>query len=141
VVAPANPEVTIREFMAAVAEKVDGRSVVILRQAGEAGQLYGSVNARDIAAAFTEEGVAMERQQVRLAAPIKALGVHEVQVALHPEVAVQVSVNVARSQEEAELQANPELAAAAARAEEEEAAEEAAARAAGVTEAEAAMQE
>ena len=130
-----------KDEAAAVAEKVDGRSVVILRQAGEAGQLYGSVNARDIAAAFTEEGVAMERQQVRLVAPIKALGVHEVQVALHPEVAVQVSVNVARSQEEAELQANPELAAAAARAEEEEAAEEAAARAAAVAEAEAAMQE
>ncbi len=130
-----------KDEAAAVAEKVDGRAVVILRQAGEAGQLYGSVNARDIAVAFTEEGVAMERQQVRLAAPIKALGVHEVQVALHPEVAIQVSVNVARSQEEAELQANPELAAAAARAEEEEAAEEAAARAAAVAEAEAAMQE
>lgn len=128
-----------KDEAAAAAEQVEGRSVVILRQAGEAGQLYGSVNGRDIAVAFTEDGVTMERQQVRLVTPIKALGIHRVRVALHPEVAIQVSVNVARTEEEAELQANPELAAAAARAEEAEAAEDAAARAAAVAESVAAM--
>jgi large subunit ribosomal protein L9 len=108
------------------AVKVDGRSVVIIRQAGEGGQLYGSVNGRDIAQAFTADGVSIDRQQVRLAQPIKTLGIHRVRVALHPEVDVHFSVNVARSDEEAELQANPQLAAAAAAAEAEEIAAEAA---------------
>jgi large subunit ribosomal protein L9 len=103
----------------AAASKVDGRSVTIVRQAGETGQLYGSVNARDIAEAFTADGVTIDRRQVRLDAPLKALGIHTVRVALHPEVVVQVSVNVARSPEEAELQANPELAAAVAESERE----------------------
>jgi len=111
------------------ASRVEGRSVVILRQAGEGAQLYGSVNARDIAAAFTESGVSVERQQVRLASPIKELGIHEVRIALHPEVSVAVTVNVARTAEEAEIQANPELAAAAAEAEAAERAEEEAERA------------
>lgn len=101
----------------AASSKVEGRSVTILRQAGETGQLYGSVNARDIAEAFTADGVTIERRQVRLDSPLKALGIHAVRVALHPEVVVQVSVNVARSAEEAELQADPELAAAAAESE------------------------
>jgi large subunit ribosomal protein L9 len=96
----------------AAAAKVDGRSVTILRQAGETGQLYGSVNARDIAEAFTADGVTIDRRQVRLDSPLKSLGIHSVRVALHPEVVVQVSVNVARSPEEAELQADPGLAAA-----------------------------
>ena len=74
-------------------------------QAGEAGQLYGSVNARDIAAAFTESGVTLDRQQIRLEEPLKTLGLHKVTVALHPEVEVTVTVNVARSQEEADIQA------------------------------------
>jgi len=113
----------------AAASRVEGRSVVILRQAGEGAQLYGSVNARDIAAAFTESGVSVERQQVRLASPIKELGIHEVRIALHPEVSVAVTVNVARTAEEAEIQANPELAAAAAEAEAAERAEEEAERA------------
>ena len=94
------------------AGKVDGRSVTILRQAGETGQLYGSVNARDIAEAFTADGVTIERRQVRLDSPLKTLGIHAVRVALHPEVVVAVSVNIARSAEEAELQANPDMAAA-----------------------------
>lgn len=94
-----------KEEAAAVAGKVDGRSVVILRQAGESGQLYGSVNARDVAVAFADEGVNLERQQIKLEAPLKALGVHEVRVALHPEVEVTVTVNVARSPEEADIQA------------------------------------
>jgi large subunit ribosomal protein L9 len=108
-----------KEDATAAAAKVDGRSVTILRQAGETGQLYGSVNARDIAEAFTADGVTIERPQVRLDSPLKSLGIHTVRVALHPEVVVQVSVNVARSAEEAELQADPELAAAAAESERE----------------------
>jgi large subunit ribosomal protein L9 len=122
-----------KEDATAAAGKVDGRSVTILRQAGETGQLYGSVNARDIAEAFTADGVTIERRQIRLDSPLKALGIHTVRVALHPEVVVEVAVNIARSPEEAELQANPELAAAvaesereAARREQAEAAEEAA---------------
>jgi large subunit ribosomal protein L9 len=101
-----------KEDATAAASKVEGRSVTILRQAGETGQLYGSVNARDIAEAFTANGVTIERLQVRLDSPLKALGIHTVRVALHPEVVVKVTVNVARSAEEAELQADPELAAA-----------------------------
>jgi large subunit ribosomal protein L9 len=97
-----------------LAKRIDGRSVVILRQAGEAGQLYGSVNPRDIAAAFTEHGVTMERQQVQLPAALKALGIHQVRILLHPEVDAFVTVNIARSQEEAEIQADPERAAAVA---------------------------
>jgi large subunit ribosomal protein L9 len=108
-----------KEDATAAASKVDGRSVTMLRQAGETGQLYGSVNARDIAEAFTAAGVTIERLQVRLDSPLKSLGIHTVRVALHPEVVVQVSVNVARSAEEAELQADPELAAAAAESERE----------------------
>jgi large subunit ribosomal protein L9 len=107
----------------AMAERIDGRSVIIIRQAGEGGQLYGSVNARDIAQAFTADGVTIERHQVRLDNPLKALGVHRIRVALHPEVDVHIEVNVARSEEEAKIQANPDLAAAAAAAEAEAAAE------------------
>ena len=88
-----------------LAAKVDGQSVVILRQASETSQLYGSVNPRDIAAAFTEAGISLARQQIRLDAPIKTLGLHQVPVALHPEVEVTVTVNVARSKEEADMQA------------------------------------
>lgn len=88
-----------------IAKKMEGLAVVMVRQAGEAGQLYGSVNARDIAAAVTEAGFTITRQQVGLAHPIKALGVYPVQVSLHPEVAVEVVANVARSQDEAKTQA------------------------------------
>lgn len=107
--------------------RVDGQSVVVIRQAGEGGQLYGSVSARDVAEAVTAAGVTVERNQVRLDAPLKELGVHQVRVALHPEVDAFITVNVARSADEAEIQADPERAAAAARRAEEEAAEEAAA--------------
>lgn len=107
-----------KDEAAAAAKRIDGRSVVILRQAGEGGQLYGSVNARDIAVAFTADGVTMDRRQVRLDGSLKTLGIHEVRVNLHPEVAVTVSVNVARTKEEAEIQASPGLAAAVAAAEE-----------------------
>lgn len=89
----------------ALASKVDGQSVIILRQASETSHLYGSVNARDVAVAFTEAGISLDRQQVRLDEPLKMLGVHTVKVALHPEVEVSVVVNVARSKEEADIQA------------------------------------
>ncbi|MCW5723580.1 MAG: 50S ribosomal protein L9 [Maricaulaceae bacterium] len=90
------------------ASTVDGTSVVLIRQAGESGQLYGSVTSRDIADAVSTEAVAVSRAQVALNAPIKALGLHEVRIRLHPEVAVTVTVNVARSSEEAERQARGE---------------------------------
>src|SRR5262252_8967024 len=85
--------------------KLEGLSVVVIRQAGESGQLYGSVSARDIAEAVTEAGFTIERHQVVLDRPIKALGLHSVRVMLHPEVSVTVRANVAQSAEEAEMQA------------------------------------
>ena len=88
-----------------VAVKLDGLSVILIRQAGEGGQLYGSVNARDIAEAVSEAGISIRRQQVWLSQPIKALGMHPISVSLHPEVTVSVTVNVARSPAEAETQA------------------------------------
>lgn len=94
----------------AAAREVDGQSVVIVRQASETRQLYGSVNARDIAEAFTAEGVSIDRAQVRLEQAIKTSGIHSVTVALHPEVEVTVTVNIARSQEEADVQAGKEIA-------------------------------
>jgi large subunit ribosomal protein L9 len=91
-----------------VAERVHGLSVVLIRQASEAGALYGSVSSRDIADACTAAGLGIERSQVLLVHPIKTLGIAEVRVALHPEVAIEVKVNVARSPEEAERQARGE---------------------------------
>jgi len=87
-----------------VATKMDDLSVVLIRQAGDAGQLYGSVTARDIADAVTEGGVTIRRGQVVLHSPIKTIGLHEVRVELHAEVTVTVMVNVARSQDEADTQ-------------------------------------
>src|SRR5215217_9521719 len=84
---------------------VDGKSVQLIRQASNVGHLYGSVSARDIAEALEGVGAHVAKSQVVLDRPIKALGVHEVKIALHPEVAVTVKVNVARSPEEADLQA------------------------------------
>lgn len=84
---------------------IDGESVSILRQAGESQQLYGSVSARDIAEAFTAAGISLDRKQIVLETAIKTLGIHEVTVALHPEVEIKVKVNVARSAEEADIQA------------------------------------
>jgi large subunit ribosomal protein L9 len=88
-----------------VAGKLEGVRVTLIRQAGEAGQLYGSVSARDIASAVTEAGFTVTRDQIRLKQPIKVLGLHRIEVSLHPEVFATVIVNVARSHEEAELQA------------------------------------
>jgi large subunit ribosomal protein L9 len=88
-----------------VATKLDGVAVVVIRQAGESGQLYGSVTARDIADAVTAAGFTVGRSQVVLDKAIKTLGLHKQRVILHPEVAVHVTVNVAQSAEEAEMQA------------------------------------
>ncbi|HYI42934.1 MAG TPA: 50S ribosomal protein L9 [Sphingomicrobium sp.] len=87
------------------AKDVDGKSVQLIRQASNTGQLYGSVSARDVVEALEGEGAKVTKSQIVLDRPIKAIGVHEVKVALHPEVAVTVKVNVARSPEEADLQA------------------------------------
>lgn len=87
------------------ASELDGKSFVIIRQAGETGQLYGSVSARDVAEAVIASGSKIERNQVVLNIPIKTLGVHNVAVRLHAEVALSVSINIARSADEAERQA------------------------------------
>ena len=84
---------------------VEGKNVQLIRQASNTGQLYGSVSARDIAEALDAAGAHVAKSQVVLDRPIKAIGMHEVKVALHPEVSVTVKVNVARSPEEADLQA------------------------------------
>jgi len=88
-----------------VAKKLDGLSVVVIRQAGESGQLYGSVTARDVAEGITEAGFTVGRGQIVLERAIKTLGLHKQRVVLHPEVSVTVTVNVAQSAEEAEMQA------------------------------------
>lgn len=90
----------------AVAGKVDGLSIVLIRQAGEGGQLYGSVTARDLGQALAAEGVKVDRAQVQLNQVIKVLGLHPVRIRLHPEVAVTITANVARSEEEAQAQAS-----------------------------------
>jgi len=89
----------------AAAAKMENVAVVVLRQAGEGGQLYGSVSARDVAQALTEAGYTVDRNQVQIDRPIKSLGLFELRIQLHPEVEVTVTVNVARTKEEAELQA------------------------------------
>ena len=88
----------------AMAKRLDGERFVVIRQASDAGALYGSVTTRDAAEAATEGGFRVERRQVSLTSPIKELGLHEVTVVLHPEVEVTIMLNVARSPEEAELQ-------------------------------------
>lgn len=85
-----------------VAEKINGRNVIVLRQASETGQLFGSVSVRDIITSFEADGVIISRSQVLLDAPIKTIGKHEIAIAVHPEVEVAVSVTVARSADEAE---------------------------------------
>ncbi|MDX1739383.1 MAG: 50S ribosomal protein L9, partial [Alphaproteobacteria bacterium] len=90
----------------AVADKMDGTSVVIIRAASDAGQLYGSVTTRDIAASITEAGFTIGRNQVVLERPVKTLGIFDFRIKLHPEVSANVSVNVAQSGEEAQAQAD-----------------------------------
>ncbi|UWQ06241.1 50S ribosomal protein L9 [Aliiroseovarius crassostreae] len=90
----------------ALAEKLDGQQFIVIRSASDAGSLYGSVTPRDAADVATEAGFSLDKKQVALKAPIKDLGLHAVHVRLHPEVEVDIFLNVARSEEEAELQAS-----------------------------------
>lgn len=92
----------------AVAAKLEGKVFTAIRSAGDTGQLYGSVSTRDIAEAITAGGFTVDRRQIVLDRPIKTLGLHDATVALHPEVLVKVTLNVARSEEEAEKQARGE---------------------------------
>ena len=112
----------------AVAAKLDGQSFIVIRQAGDTGQLYGSVSTRDIADAVTEGGFTVERRQVMLDRPIKTLGLHQLRVQLHAEVEPHITVNVARSADEAAKQVRGEDVSRAATEAEEDA--EAAKRAA-----------
>ena len=112
-----------------VSAKLNGKSFIVIRQAGDTGQLYGSVSTRDIADAVTQGGFSVERRQVMLDRPIKALGVHEVRVQLNGEVEPHITVNVARSPDEAARQARGEDVSRGATEAEEDA--EAARRAAG----------
>jgi len=91
-----------------VAAKLNGQSVVLIRQAGDTGVLYGSVSTRDIAEALAAAGFSLNRNQIAIAMPIKTLGLHTIPVALHSEVEVSVTINIARSPEEAERQARGE---------------------------------
>jgi large subunit ribosomal protein L9 len=112
----------------AVAAKLDGQSFIVVRQAGETGQLYGSVTTRDLADVMEAGGFSVGRNQVALNQPIKTIGLHTVRIALHPEVEVSVTVNVARSEDEAARQAKGEdltIAVTEAEPEEEAAAQEA----------------
>ena len=93
-----------RKEAEAIGAKLDGVSIVVIRQAGDSGQLYGSVTARDIAEGLGEEGFTVDRGQVAIDRPIKLLGLSDVRIRLHAEVIATVTVNVARSKEEAELQ-------------------------------------
>jgi len=123
-----------KQEAAGIASGLNGHSVMMIRQAGETGQLYGSVSSRDIAEALGQDGYSVGRSAVDLTAPIKTVGLHTVELNLHPEVEVLISVNVARSEDEALRQAKgedmtvvsyeDEPAAAPAEASEEEASEE-----------------
>ncbi len=97
-----------REEAERLSERMAGLSVVILRQAGESGSLYGSVSARDISDAVTAAGLTTNRNQIVLEHPIKSLGLTTVKLVLHPEVSLPITVNIARSTEEAEKQARGE---------------------------------
>ena len=95
----------LRKDAESVAERLEGREFVVIRSASDTGSLYGSVTKRDIADAAAEEGISLHKRQIELERPIKELGVHRVTVSLHPEVEVEVVANVARSLDEAALQA------------------------------------
>ncbi|MEA2946020.1 MAG: large subunit ribosomal protein [Alphaproteobacteria bacterium] len=111
-----------------IAQKLNGQSIIVLRQAAEGGQLYGSVSPRDIATLVIEKGFAVNRAQIALNAPIKTIGLHKVPVSLHPEVEVTINVTVARNADEAQRLARGEDITVI-RDEGEEAADEAAAAA------------
>jgi large subunit ribosomal protein L9 len=94
-----------REMAQGDAKGIDGKTITLIRQASNVGQLYGSVSARDLAEALEADGAKISKAQIVLDKPIKSIGLHDVRVSLHPEVTVQIKVNVARSPEEADLQA------------------------------------
>lgn len=125
----------------AVAAKLDGLKVVIVRQASDSDQLYGSVTVRNIAQAVTEAGFTLEGKQIQMARPIKTVGLHPARVVLHPEVSVTVTANVARSEEEAELQALGKAVPRAGDAEAEEEVEEQVEEESGETSADAEIDE
>ncbi|MEM8662491.1 MAG: 50S ribosomal protein L9 [Pseudomonadota bacterium] len=97
-----------RQMAEALSKRVAGKSFIAVRQAGQTGQLYGSVSTRDIAEVLSGEGFRVERRQVDMKGPIKSIGLHEVELVLHPEVIVPVTINVARTVDEAERQARGE---------------------------------
>ena len=101
-------DLELKKEAEAVAAKLTGKTFLAIRQAGDTGQLYGSVTPRDIAELVTAGGFTVDRRQIVLDKPMKTLGLHPTRVALHPEVIVQVSLNVARSEDEAERQARGE---------------------------------
>ncbi len=88
-----------------IKENLDGNTYILIRSAGQTGQLYGSVSTRDVATALEENGFKVSRNQVNMPSPIKVIGMHELQIILHPEVDANITVNVARSEDEAERQA------------------------------------
>ncbi|MDG1459401.1 MAG: 50S ribosomal protein L9 [Pseudoprimorskyibacter sp.] len=95
-----------RKEAATMADRLDGQQFIVIRQASDGGSLYGSVTPRDVSETATEAGFSVDRKQVVIGDPIKELGLHEASVLLHPEVQATILLNVARSQEEAELQAS-----------------------------------
>ncbi len=97
-----------REEAERLLERLEGITIIIIRQAGESGNLYGSVSARDISEGIAKEGLTISRQQVEIHHPIKMLGLYQIKIQLHPEIHLDVKVNVARSVEEAERQAQGE---------------------------------
>jgi large subunit ribosomal protein L9 len=97
-----------RQEAEGIATEVSGRTIIIVRQASDSDQLYGSVTTRDIANGITESGVTIDRRQVILPNPIKTVGMHSVRIDLHPEVTTEIVANIARSEEEAETQARGE---------------------------------
>jgi large subunit ribosomal protein L9 len=97
-----------RKDAEAIAKKLDGKSFVLIRQAGDRGQLYGSVSPRDVAVAMEAGGFSVDRHQVQISQAIKAIGLFTLPVVLHPEVKVAITINVARSEDEAERQARGE---------------------------------
>ena len=101
-------DLELKKEAEAVAGKLAGQNFLAIRQAGDTGQLYGSVTTRDIAEVVTAGGFTIDRRQIVLDRPIKTLGLHQTRVALHPEVIVQIALNVARSEDEAERQARGE---------------------------------
>ncbi|HZT49565.1 MAG TPA: 50S ribosomal protein L9 [Hyphomicrobiaceae bacterium] len=101
-------DLELKKEAEAVAARLDGKTFLAIRQAGDTGQLYGSVTSRDIAELVTAGGFTIDRRQIVLDRPVKMLGLHQMRIALHPEVVVQITLNVARSEDEAERQARGE---------------------------------